>query len=293
MKIIFTFFTFTLFHYGLLSQNSLKLELNHMYKGEPFVLNQQFVDNEQRIVTIERARYYLSSMKITHDGGMETVLDGVYILGESNQTNYSIDSTYSINSVEKIAFDLGVDYEANHGNTSNYPASHPLGPKTPPMDWGWPSGYFFLTIHGKVDNNDDGNPNKLFQLECFGDVLLRTVDPLLFSTPLVADNNQITIPLFVNIDRWLNNMDLATVGLKHGAYSENIKIVNNTNSEAVFTTSLDTITGIQQSSVFSNIYTDYTMPYAPVLFYNLPKGDYALSVFDMRGNKVIDEKLRV
>ena len=81
MKLLFTFFTFTLFHYGLLSQNSLKLELNHMYKGEPFVLNQQFVDNEQRIVTIERARYYLSSMKITHDGGMETVLDGVYILG--------------------------------------------------------------------------------------------------------------------------------------------------------------------------------------------------------------------
>ena len=40
--------------------------------------------------------------------------------------------------------------------------SHPLGPKTPPMDWGWPSGYFFLVLDDKVDNTGDGTPNKLF-----------------------------------------------------------------------------------------------------------------------------------
>ena len=293
MKNAFSFLTLVvLIQFSLSAQNTLKLELNHLFKGEPFVLNQNYMDNQGRAVRVERARYYLSSLKVTHDGGQQTPLNGVYILGEGNVTSYSIDSTYAINSIEKIEFDLGVDYDANHGNTSFYPASHPLGPKVPAMDWGWPSGYFFLTLHGRVDDNSDGNPNKLFQVECFGDVLLRSIDPLEFSSPLQVENGQITIPLYVNVDRWFNNMDLVSVGLQHGAYTSNVKAVDNTNEEHVFTTSApdDTISIISTSHLVTNIYTDYTLPYAPVLFYNLPKDHYSLSIFDMQGKPVVNEK---
>lgn len=292
MKNVFSFLTLVvLIQLSLSAQNTLKLELNHLFKGEPFMLNQNFTDNQDRAVRVERARYYLSSLKVTHDGGQQTPLNGIYILGEGNVTNYSIDSTYAISSIEKIEFDLGVDYVANHGNTSNYPPSHPLGPKVPPMDWGWPSGYFFLTLHGKVDNNDDGNPNKPFQVECFGDVLLRSIDPLEFSSPLEVENGQITIPLYVNVDRWFNNMDLASVGFQHGAYTSNVKAVDNTNEEQVFTTNVaDTTSSISTSRLVTNIYTDYTLPYAPVLFYNLPKDDYALSIYDIQGKPVVNEK---
>ena len=31
--------------------------------------------------------------------------------------------------LESISFDVGVDQIANSGNTTNYPAQHPLGPK--------------------------------------------------------------------------------------------------------------------------------------------------------------------
>jgi hypothetical protein len=128
----------------------------------------------------------MSSIKITHDGGQVTPLTGIYILAEGNVTNYSIDSTYDITSIEKIAFDIGVDYVANHGNTSNWSPSHPLGPKTPPMDWGWPAGYFFLILDGKVDNTGDGSPNLSFQLECFGDDLSYFVS---VDMPLYQDLN--------------------------------------------------------------------------------------------------------
>ena len=160
------------------SQTSISLKLNHLFSGSPLVLNQEYEDSQERLVKLSRVRYYLSSIKITHNGGQITPLTNVYVLGEGNVSNYTIEGDYDINSVEKIQFDLGVDYEANHGNTSNYDSQHPLGPKTPLMDWGWPSGYFFLVLHGSVDDNNDGSPNKLFQIESFGDELLKTVDPI-------------------------------------------------------------------------------------------------------------------
>ena len=204
------------------AQNSIKLELNHIFRGQPLVYNQSFTDYQDRAVNFYPVRYYMSSIKITHDGGQVTPLTGIYILGEGNVTNYSIDSTYDITSIEKIAFDIGVDYDANHGNTSNWSPSHPLGPKTPPMDWGWPSGYFFLVLDGKVDNTGDGTPNKLFQLECFGDDLLRTIDPITFEEPITANGTEITLPLYVNVERWFKEMDFETIGIEHGSGAPNM-----------------------------------------------------------------------
>ena len=273
------------------AQNSIKLELNHIFRGQPLVYNQSFTDYQDRAVNFYPVRYYMSSIKITHDGGQVTPLTGIYILGEGNVTNYSIDSTYDITSIEKIAFDIGVDYDANHGNTSNWSASHPLGPKTPPMDWGWPAGYFFLILDGKVDNTGDGSPNLSFQLECFGDDLLRTIDPITFEEPITAINSEITLPLYVNIERWFKQMDFETIGIQHGSGAPNISVVDNTNAQNVFTTSpAETVNITTQLDELAFISVDYRMPYAPTLFYKLPKSNYSLSIIDMSGRRMVDEK---
>jgi len=270
------------------AQNTLSLELTHLFDGEEFALNQNYTDNQDRAVKITSTRYYLSSIVVIHDGAQETALEDVYILGEGNVTNYPIDSSYNINSVEGIKFDLGVDYYANHGNTSNYPTTHPLGPQTPAMDWGWPSGYFFLVLHGNVDDNGDGNPNKLFQIESFGDQLLREVNPITFAEPIAAQNNHITIPLLVNVDRWFGGMDFATIGINHGANNPNVTAANNTYFNSVFTA--QTPSSIQSAAEkMSYVYTNYKMPYAPVLFYKLPESIYSLSIIDMQGRRLVKE----
>lgn len=273
------------------SQNTINLKLNHLFKGNALAYNQNYTDSEERIVKFSSVRYYLSSIKITHDGGQITPLTDVYILGEGNVSNYTILDTFNINSVEKIQFDLGVDYVANHGNTSNYPSSHPLGPKTPTMDWDWPSGYFFLVLHGSVDDNNDGNLSQAFQIESFGDELLRTVDAVEFTEPILAEGTQIEIPLYVNIDRWFNGMDFNTVGFNHGALAPNINAANNTVSQNVFTANPPSVqVNIQeQFDKMSFVITDYSMPYAPVLFFKLPKSNYSLSIIDTNGKKVAKE----
>ena len=288
-KLILLCFITTL-GFTLHSQNSINLKLNHLFKGEAFALDQNYLDGQGRAVELSRVRYYLSSIKITHDGGQLTPLTDIYILGEGNVSNYAIAGSYDINSIEKIEFDLGVDYEANHGNTSNYSGAHPLGPKTPAMDWGWPSGYFFLVLHGSVDDNEDGNTNQNFQIESFGDQLLRTVNAIEFDNPITAQQNQIEIDLYVNIDRWFNEMDFATIGIRHGAFAPNINAADNTVSENVFTAMTTSDVDVEtQFNKQSYITSDYTMPYAPVLFYKLPKSNYSLSILDMNGRRVAKE----
>ena len=192
-------------------------------------------------------------------------------MGEGNVSNYTIDGDYDINSVEKIQFDLGVDYEANHGNTSNYDSQHPLGPKTPLMDWGWPSGYFFLVLHGSVDDYNDGSPNKFFQIESFGDELLKTVDAIEFAEPILAEENQIELSLYVNIESWFKTMDFATIGFNHGALAPNVNAANNTVSYNVFTAEPPEQVNIQeQFDNMSFVSSDYSMPYTPVFFFKLP-----------------------
>lgn len=276
----------------LFAQTSIKLELNHIFRGQPLVYNQSYTDEQDRAVNFSPVRYYMSSIKITHDGGQITPLDGIYVLADGNVTNYTIDSTYDITSVEKIAFDIGVDYDANHGNTSNWSASHPLGPKTPPMDWGWPAGYFFLVLDGRVDNTGDGNPNKPFQLECFGDELLRTIDPITFDEPVSANDDEITLSLYVNIERWFKQMDFETIGIQHGAYNPNVSVVDNTNAQKVFTTSPAEVVDIEvQHDELAFVSIDYSMPYAPTLFYKLPESNYSLSIIDLNGRRVVEETI--
>jgi hypothetical protein len=274
------------------SQNKINLTLNHLFKGNALAYNQNYTDSQDRQLSFSPVRYYMSSIKITHDGGQLTLLNDVYVLGEGNVSNYTIDGSFDINSIEKIEFDLGVDYNANHGNTSNFPSSHPLGPKTPTMDWGWPSGYFFLVLDGKVDDTGDGTPNKDFQIECFGDELLRTIDPITFDTLIEVDGTDLNIILYVNVDRWFNQMDYATVGFNHGALAANVNAVDNTNSQKVFTANPppNQVSIQEQFDELAYITTDYSMTYAPVLFYKLPESNYSLSIIDMSGRRVVKER---
>ena len=272
------------------SQNTIQLKLSHLFKGDALAFNQNYQDSQDRAVELTRVRYYLSSIKVTHDGGQVTPLTDVYVLGEGNVSNYIIDGSYDINSVEKIQFDLGVDSLANHGNTSNYDAQHPLGPKTPLMDWGWPSGYFFLVLHGSVDSDNNGSPNQGFQIESFGDILLRTANSIDYSEAITAQNNKIEIPIYVNVDRWFADMDFATIGFNHGAYQPNKDAADNTVAENVFTAGPPNQVNIQeQFNKISFVTTDYSMPYAPVLFFKLPKSNYSLSIIDVNGRRVVQQ----
>jgi len=150
------------------------------------------------------------------------------------------------------------------------------------MDWGWPSGYFFIVLDGKIDDNGDGVPNKMFQLRSLGDQMLRNVDVDVNS----SNNGTVDINLDVNVEGWIKNLNLATVGFDHSSSSNNTTVCNNTNTYNVFGNHINSIGEINTKHYIS---VDYSMTYAPILNYTLEKTNNKLLITDINGKVIVEE----
>lgn len=268
---------------ALNAQTDLNLNLHHKFDGADFQYGTTYT-LEGRAVSLSRVQYYLSGFEITHDGGQTTAMPDTYVLGSGNITSYSLGQE-NVTSLEGISFDLGVDSARNHMGTSFWTQGHPLGPKSPSMDWNWPDGYFFWTISGKVDDNNDGTPNKNFEMHGIGDHLLRDVNGF---SGLTVTGASIDLDIYVNVADWLRNLTLASVGFSHDGGANNIQVGDNTNDETVFT--LDNPLSVDDVEIeASNIYADYTVAYAPTIYYDLAtQNQVDIKIFDMGGKVVLE-----
>ena len=268
------------------AQTDINLNFEHHFEGAPFTYGTTFSLNGTA-VNFSRVQYYLSGFEITHDGGTVTAMPDAYVLASGNVSNYNIGNE-AVTTLEEISFDLGVDYAANHMGTSNWPAGHPLSAQSPSMDWSWPSGYFFWSIEGRVDDNGDGTPNKVFELKGIGDVLLTDVTAF---TGINATGGTIVLPFQVNIADWVKNLNLAAVGADHSASANNVQVGNNTNDETVFTFNSAVLSLEEAQAAKSEIYANYELPYAPTIFYKLPTTDNVdIKIYAMSGAVVLESK---
>lgn len=263
-------------------QTDINLKLHHTFEGAPFQYGTVY-DLDGYAVRFSRVQYYLSGFEITHDGGQTTSMPDAYVLGSGNITDYTLGQE-NITNLEGISFDLGVDSIRNEMNTSAWPAGHPLAAQNPSMDWSWPDGYFFWTIDGKVDSDNDGVPDLNFSLHGMGNHLLTPVNGF---TGLNLSGNEVTVELFVNIADWLNDIELRYVGVAHDGLHDNKKVGENTNPETVFT--LDNPLSIEEwEAQESTAFADYTMPYAPTIYYDLiTKENVDITVVDQSGRIVL------
>jgi len=245
------------------AQKDVNLTLNHTFQGQPFQYGVNY-DFNGEIVSFSRVKYYLSGLELIHDGGQTLILPDTYVLASANISNYPL-GMHILNTVEGFSFDLGVDSVRNGMGTSNWPSGHPLSAQTPSMDWSWPDGYFFWTIDGRRDSDNDGDPDQHFQLHGMGNHLLTPVDPF---SGLNVTGATINLELYVEISDWLREMNLQYVGIAHDGLHDNMKVSENTNYYNVFT--LNSELGLDEEALpVNNIYTDYTVPYAPTIYYNL------------------------
>ena len=100
----------------------------------------------------------------------------------------------------------------------------------------------------------------------------------------------IELELYVNIADWLLNNNLITVGLQHNGGALNSIVSDNTNDETVFTA--EAPVGIEDVDIKkSNIYADYTVAYAPTIYYNLSTLDEVdVKVYNMNGQVVLADQ---
>ncbi len=268
-----------------MAQNNVTLNIEHEFNGSSFAYGQTYTDASGAVVSFDRVQYYLSGINVTHDGGQNTPLTDVYVLASGNISNYSL-GTFNIDNVESFNFDLGVDAVVNAGNTSNYSAPHPLALQSPSMDWGWPSGYFFIVVDGMVDSNGDGTPNAPFQFHGLGDHLLRNVT---VNCQDAASGGNLTINLFANVADWVQTMDLTTVGVQHNGGAEVVELCDNTNDYTVFTPDTQMSDNDIAKPAYS-LHVDCTIAYAPTIYYTFEnKEALDLVITDINGKVVLRE----
>ena len=288
MMRIFTVILILFYFSSGISQKEIVLRLSHALNDSSFKYNENFeVDGNKNYYT--RLQYYLSGFNLEHDGGQSTLLNNVYVFASGHISNYYL-GNFNISSLESISFDVGVDQIANSGNTTNYSTQHPLGPKSPPMDWGWPSGYFFVVTNGFTDTDNDDIPETNFELHALGDVMLNPVDPIYLSGTNL--NDTIYIDLIVNTERFISGIDLSSVGADHSSSSDNLTMCNNSSTMNIFEPGYIDVTSLKENNVSSDyIFLDYTLAFAPTINYHFESNNKVnLRITDINGKIHINEK---
>jgi hypothetical protein len=157
----------------LFSQNNITLELKQRLGNGPFAMNTPIQQNGANYqYNITRLDYYISEIKITHDGGQVTPVNNVWLLVKMpKDSSFNLGVFPNIQTVEGIEFSIGVDTAHNHLDPSSWPANHPLAPQNPDLHWGWSWGYRFLAIEGAI-SPDFGN---IYEVHGLGDQNYHTV----------------------------------------------------------------------------------------------------------------------
>ncbi len=156
------------------------------------------------------------------------------------------------------------------------------------MHWGWTAGYNFLVIEGMADADNDGTVDTPFQFHAVGDDnYLTSISNI--ETTGITSNMTIEIDVEVNIADWLRGVNLATAGISHGVSGINEQIIANTNINRVFNVAT---TGIDQFDQLENSVTfDYTLPYAPTIYYKFPSSHaVSVEIVDLAGKQVLQQK---
>jgi hypothetical protein len=220
------------------SQKALFVALKPMFGTQDFQSGTNYTGNNGKVVKLEYLKYYLGDVRIVHDGGQILDLtETVYLISDTNYTVFL--GYHAVNQIEQVNFLVGVPNRFNTESGSMaqdislYPETYALSFQSPSMYWGWAAGYMHMIVEGKADGNNDQNPEAFFQLHNFGNHSQAPVSiPSIIQTNTTS--NQIDVHLICHIDRWLNNINLASVGILHGEDGLNLEVMQNVSTEFVF-----------------------------------------------------------
>ncbi len=169
-------------------------------------------------------RYYISKIAVTHDGGQQTELEGVYVLVDLSNAEQVYDlGDWDVNTVESIRMSIGVDEENNHKDPTKWPSTHPLSPKLPTMHWGWTAGYRFCTLEGYAGMKGF-DPSTKFEVHSVGDNLYKTLN---LDCGATDEDGTLTIQLLADYANLLTNIEANWGPISHGSTGESATLMEN------------------------------------------------------------------
>jgi len=253
------------------AQTTVNLDIKHKFEKSSFSTGQVYIDGNNRVLQIDRVQYYISNILLTHDAGQLTPLNDLFLLVDGTQRTYTLGTVAQpIEALENIEFDLGIDASINQTTPVDYVSSHALAPKVPTMYSDNQNSYIFIVLEGKIDTDNDNNPDQAFSLRVTNSQLLQHVS--LESNRNVNDNNTLTIELQANVANWLEDIGLDTVGTQENDSDINATVMENTTDYTVFTS--PAATSVQALvSPQNHIYVDGRLPQRPTIYYKFYTGE--------------------
>lgn len=266
------------------AQNNIELHLSPRLGATPFALNTPVSAGSYQY-KITRLEYYISEIKITHDGGQVTPIQDMHLLVRpAVDSIYDLGSHPDIANVESITLSVGVDQAHNHLDPASYPANHPLAPQNPTMHWGWSAGYRFIAIEGKAGTNFVND----VEIHALGDANYKTLT--INTTAENHANGDKSIHLIADYAQVINNINVSGGLIVHGSSGAAVTVMNNMKNVVFSAETTATI-----DPVFEGIFSVSPNPtvagYAKASM-SLPAGfDYRITLTDMTGRVVMNHPL--
>ena len=263
-------------------QKQTFLHITPKFFNQTFQLNTNYVGLDGVVVNFDHFMYYVSDIKIIHDGGqIHQVVPSIFLVKPDTFTFYL--GPIPLTSVEQIEFMVGIPQRLNVQNgieaqdISSYPASHPLSFQNPSMYWGWQAGYMHMIVGGYSDGNNDQIPEAYFEMHNLGNNNQKVVNQNIVATQTTQD--QVDLYMECHVEQWLKNMPLSTVGILHDQTGLNGEIMKNIDNHPVFVQPLNAAT--TEPSEVNSLYS-----FDNVLYWkHVPLG--ATEVYDLSGARVM------
>ncbi|MGB1003162.1 MAG: MbnP family protein [Salibacteraceae bacterium] len=222
------------------AQKDVYLNISHFLGSNPFAFNTTATNDLGNEFNVNRLEYYISNIKIVHDGGATIKVSNTWILANADTPVNQFLGNYNITNLESVIFSVGVGANYNHLDPASYPMGHPLAPKSPSMHWGWTPGYRFLAIEGKCGSN----LNLIFEIHALGDVNYFEQEVVTSGT---VNGGDLNINLKADYEMILKGIDLSSGPFSHGETGVSLDALENC-STSVFTADANNPTGINKVS---------------------------------------------
>lgn len=214
------------------AQTEVVLRFEHRLDGKAFALNQETTSPKGTKYKTSRLQFYISGLKITHDGGQELALNSVFLFvdpSKQDSKEFSLGILSNITYIEKIDFAIGVDPASNHLDPASYPANHPLAPKNPTMHWGWTAGYRFISLTAAAARAD-GSFLDAVNIEGLGDANFKTKS---YPAQTSIENGKVFIDFLAEYNLLLEDIIIAGGANNHGETGSAAVLIAN-GSQRVF-----------------------------------------------------------
>jgi hypothetical protein len=246
------FLAFVILSFG---QKSVFLEISPMFQNSNLQMNVNYTAWNGKTFKLDHFDYYLSSVELTYDGGQTVLIDSVFLVEPQNHTLFV--GNFDITQIEKISFLVGVPKPLNTQSgaeaidISLYPENHPLSFQSPSMYWGWQAGYMHMIIGGSADHNGDGSLEADFELHNLGNTNQQSIQMNnVIQTNISSE--QVNVYINCQVDRWINNIQISTVGISHGEMGVNATIMDNAATQTVFIQPANA--GIENTNIHSKTF---------------------------------------